>query len=134
MARAANSKSDLRRKLLQRGFDLDVTNAVLDGMEEQGTVDDARFAESWLRSTLTRKSASNAALSAGLVARGVSPPVARRAIEVVLADGAADEEARLRKVGDSLRGDYAKVARRLLSRGFPPRAVREYVETRFCSE
>lgn len=134
LARAANSKSDLRRKLVQRGFGKETANMVLDAMEEEGTVDDERFAESWLRSTLRRKNASNAALSAGLAGRGVSPDVARRALETVLEEGARDEVDRLCQVGDSLRGDYAKVARRLLSRGFPPGAVRQYVETRFRSE
>lgn len=134
LARAANSRWDLRRKLGARGHDEEAIGRALNELADAGLLDDERFALAWVRSTLRRKAASDAALEAGLRRRGIAADLAARVVAEVVVDEQAELTERLERAAAAMKGDYRRIASRLLSRGFPPSLVRAYLDRRFRAE
>ena len=78
----ARSREELRRRLVRRGYDAAICEAVLDRLEQSGLVDDAAFAREWVRSKVSRGPVGASALRRGLRAFGV----AAETIEETLAE------------------------------------------------
>jgi regulatory protein len=118
----ARTRSELESRLADRGYPDDVSAAVLDRLTEVGLVDDADFAEQWVRSRRIYAGKGKRALAAELRTKGVDNEV----ITAALADIDAGAErsraeelvrAKLRreKLGDpGDRDAEAKVTRRLV--------------------
>lgn len=114
----ARTRAELAGQLAKRGYPDDVSDRVLDRLEQVGLVDDADFAEQWVRSRRANAGKGRRALIAELRTKGVDNDI----IEATLAaDEPGAERARAeRLVADKLRrekladGDDAKLARRLV--------------------
>jgi regulatory protein len=105
---APRSRAQLADKLAQRGADEAVAERVLDRFEEVGLVDDAAFAEGWVRSRQATRGLSRRALAHELRSKGIDDELARATLDQV------DDESEV----ELARG---LVARRLASvRGLPP--------------
>ncbi len=127
LARREHSRAELSAKLAQRGYEQSEIEPALDRLESEGALDEARFAEQYVRLRL-RQGYGPARIRADLVTRGVDGA----ALEAALAaEGEADDDehwleraeaARRRRFGAELPGDYderARQARFLERRGFP---------------
>jgi len=128
-----HSREELRRKLLARAEDGDDVEAVLDRMAETGLQSDERFAESFVRSKGSRMGVER--LRRELLDRGVSSEVVAAALEEALLD---DELSRARAVWAKKfgvvpqdRGDWARQARFLQSRGFAVDVIRKLLKEPF---
>jgi regulatory protein len=84
------SRSQLAAALHRRGCDDDVAAAVLDRLEQVGLVDDAAFADSFVRSRQAGRGLAAQALARELRAKGVDDETTRAALDGV--DPAAEEE------------------------------------------
>jgi regulatory protein len=91
----ARTRAELHTALLKRGTDEDVANSVLSRLDEVGLVDDAAFAEQWVRSRHTYQGMSRRALAAELRNKGVDGPLAAEAVEAVDSEA---EEAKAREL------------------------------------
>lgn len=111
---------------MRRGFGEDVAEQVLGRLDDVGLVDDAAFAEVWVRSRHTHQGLGRRALVAELRRKGVAESVAAEAAATV--DDEAEEDRarqlvrrRLRTVGGA---DEAARVRRLAGmlarKGYPP--------------
>lgn len=100
LARREHSRKELNRKLTARGLDADQARAAVDRLAGEGWQDDARFAESLVRSR------SNT---------GYGP----LRIRAELATHGLDREAIARAM-ETFEGDWAEVARDLVRRRFGP--------------
>ncbi|MGL4172538.1 MAG: regulatory protein RecX [Actinomycetota bacterium] len=69
------SRAHLTEVLLRRGIDHDVATRVLDRMEEVGLVDDAAFADSWVRYRHREKGSSRRLLARELHNKGIAPDI-----------------------------------------------------------
>ncbi|HEY0504631.1 MAG TPA: recombination regulator RecX [Lysobacter sp.] len=98
LARREHSRKELNRKLTARGLDSDQARAAVDRLAGEGWQDDARFAESLVRS----RSAS-----------GYGP----LRIRAELATHGLDREAIARAM-DTFEGDWSELARDLVRRRF----------------
>jgi regulatory protein len=67
----ARSRQELAKALAQKNVPDEVAGSVLDRMEEVGLVDDAAFAETWVRSRQERRHLSKRALRQELTRKGV---------------------------------------------------------------
>lgn len=114
----ARTRAELSAQLAKRGYPDDVSNRVLDRLAGVGLVDDAEFAEQWVRSRRSSAGKGRRALAAELHTKGVDNDV----IATVLAEIDAGSEreraeqlvrARLRR--ENLDGDQTRVARRLVA-------------------
>lgn len=104
---APRSRAQLAADLAARAVPDEVAERVLDRFTEVGLVDDAAFAESWVRSRHAGRGLSRRALSHELRQKGVDDETARAAVEEI----GPDEEAA---------AAAALVARRLsATRGHP---------------
>jgi regulatory protein len=104
---APRSRAQLGEKLARRGAPEEVARRVLDRFEEVGLVDDAAFAEGWVRSRHQSRGLSRRALASELRTKGIDDDTAREALAAVDAD-------------DERRAAERLVARRLGSvRGLP---------------
>ncbi len=141
LARAAHSRSGLRLKLLQRGYDDEAALAALGRAEEMGYLDDARFAEQWISLRLEHHPEGRAALVAGLRERGVPRETAEAAVKRAVTDE-VEEDALVRAVrragrgasrpqGGAEKSPKAVAATRLVARmralGFPDRLIRRHL-------
>lgn len=94
LAVRARSRAELRATLARKEFDPDMIEHVLDRFEVGGFIDDADFAESWVRSRHTHQGLGRRALRAELLHKGVAEEVADEAVRDV-DDSAEEERARM---------------------------------------
>lgn len=129
------TRAELADALRAKDVPESVADRVLDRMEEVGLVDDARFAESWVRSRQQRRGMSALALRRELHRKGVDPELSDAALAQVDPDdeytaAVALAEKKFRTMGD-LAPEVAKrrlagaLARRGFSSGLVWRVVRE---------
>jgi len=124
------SRLQLERKLAERNVPEDVAAAVLDRFEEVRLVDDAEFAEMWVRSRAQSRRLAKGALRRELAEKGIDADTAASALEQLSDE---DEEAAARQLverklrpGTDLadRAERDKVTRRLASmlarKGYQP--------------
>jgi regulatory protein len=129
------TKAELRQALLRKGIEEEVADQVLARLDEVGLVDDAAFAELWVRSRHTHQGLGRRALATELRRKGVADEIAAEAVATVDADaeedrarqlvrkrlrslGGADEASRVRKL-------VGMLARRGYSEGLAFRVVRD---------
>ncbi|WP_243859369.1 regulatory protein RecX [Amycolatopsis arida] len=125
LAARPRTKDELRQALRRKGFDEDTRETLLGKLDDAGLVDDAAFAEMWVRSRHTHQGLARTALVAELRRKGVDGAVAARAAEAVDRD-AEEQRARelVRKRLRALGGvDEQTAIRRLLGtlgrKGYP---------------
>ena len=87
------SRLQLARKLAERNIPEHVAEAVLDKFQETRLIDDAEFADMWVRSRSQSRKLAKGALRRELSEKGIDPETAASALEQ-LTD--ADEEAAAR--------------------------------------
>ena len=96
------SRLQLSRKLAERHVPEDVAEAVLDRFEEVSLVDDAEFADMWVRGRSQSRKLAKGALRRELADKGIDPEVAAVALEQLTDE---DEEASARELVErKLRG------------------------------
>ncbi|MEU6644154.1 regulatory protein RecX [Saccharomonospora sp. NPDC046836] len=125
LAARPRTKDELRQALRRKGFDEQTRETLLGKLDDAGLVDDAAFAEMWVRSRHTYQGLSKRALVAELKRKGVDGDVALEAAGEIDRD-AEEERARqlvrkkLRSLGDV---DEQTATRRLLGvlarKGYP---------------
>ena len=137
----ARTRAELAGQLTKRGYPDDVSAKVLDRLADVGLVDDADFAEQWVRSRRVNAGKGKRALAAELRTKGVDNEV----ISAALADiDAGAERARAEQlVSDKLRrerltDDDAKLARRLVGmlarRGYSQTMAFDVVKVALANE
>ena len=82
LSRQSYTKFNIKRKLVSKEFDEAGINKALAYLEQQGYIDDEKYARRWVEGRLRNKFDSYNSLYAGLVNKGISGSVAR----VVLRD------------------------------------------------
>lgn len=80
LARAEQSRSGLRQKLLKRQLDPWAVSVALDLLQSQGLLDDVRFASAWIRQRVRRHAEGPLSLAAALLRRGVDNACCRKAL------------------------------------------------------
>nr|WP_157242557.1 regulatory protein RecX [Pseudarthrobacter sp. GA104] len=138
----------LAQKLAERNIPEDVAEAVLDRFQEARLINDADFADMWVRSRAQSRKLAKGALRRELAEKGIDQETAAAALEQ-LSD--ADEEAAARQLverklrpGTDLqdRAERDKAARRLASmlarKGYQPsqafRIVNDVLESRAAAD
>jgi regulatory protein len=99
---AARTRAELAEGLVERGFEIEVVDRVLDRFEEVGLIDDAEFAGSWVASRHRTRGAARSVLRQELRNKGVDDELAEAALATITAE---DELIRAR----------ALIARKLIS-------------------
>ncbi|HZI96862.1 MAG TPA: regulatory protein RecX [Actinomycetales bacterium] len=94
---APKSRAQLREAMARRNVSGDVADAVLDRLEQVKLVDDAAFAEGWVRSRQQGRGLARRALAHELRAKGVDDDTARAALDEIDPD---DEAAAARRLVD----------------------------------
>jgi regulatory protein len=135
----ARSRSELAKALSQRNVPEQTARAVLDRFEEVGLVDDAAFADSWVKSRQSRRHLSKRALRQELVRKGVGREEIDDAVGQV--DGDDEYQAARELAVKKLRGmsgldravQYRRLGGALGRRGFSPgitsRVLSEVLDT-----
>ncbi|MDV6014505.1 regulatory protein RecX [Haloechinothrix sp. LS1_15] len=125
LASRPRTREELRSTLVGKGFDTELVEGVLDRLAAARLVDDAEFAESWVRSRHTHQGLGRRALRAELLRKGVEAGTAEEAL-AGLDDTSEEERARalVRKRLPSLRRvDQTTALRRLVAllarKGYP---------------
>ena len=114
----SRTRSELSGHLAKRGYPDHVTETVLSRLAAVGLIDDADFAEQWVRSHRARAGKGKRALAAELRTKGVDADVIAAALDGI--DAAAERERAEQLVEQKLRretladADDTKVMRRLV--------------------
>ncbi|AQA05863.1 recombination regulator RecX [Mycobacterium sp. MS1601] len=114
----ARTRAELEENLAKRGFPDDVSGAVLDRLAVAGLIDDADFAEQWVRSRRANAGKGKRALAVELRKKGVDDDIIASALEDI--DAGAERERAEQLVQNRLRresladDDDMKVMRRLV--------------------
>ncbi|WP_245650665.1 recombination regulator RecX [Nocardia harenae] len=126
LAVRARSRAELAQRLSAKGFDAEVTAAAVERLVEVGLVDDAAFAEQWVRSRHTFSGKGRAALAQELRRKGVAPETAAAALDGISGDDERERAAELvrrkvRSLPASVDRDTAlrRLSGMLARRGYP---------------
>nr|WP_260191592.1 regulatory protein RecX [Actinophytocola gossypii] len=119
------TRAELRQALLRKEVPEDIADQVLGRLDEVGLIDDAAFAEVWVRSRHTYQGLGRRALAVELRRKGVDDEVAAEAVATV--DPEAEEERARQLVRKRIRSlttaDEAARIRKLVGmlarRGYP---------------
>ncbi|MBT8160187.1 MULTISPECIES: regulatory protein RecX [Arthrobacter] len=130
LTNSPKSRLQLSRKLAERNVPEAVAEAVLDRFEDVGLVDDADFAEMWVRSRAQSRKLARSALRRELADKGIDAGTAEEALAQVSDDdelnSAKELVARRLRAGVDLsdRAERDRQARRLASmlarKGYQP--------------
>src|SRR4051794_28404254 len=123
---SAKSRRELADALASKDVPEEVATRVLDRFEGVGLVDDAAFADTWVRSRQASRGLSRRALSHELRRKGVADEVITDSLEQL--DRASEREAAValvaRKLGSTRGLDPVRRTRRLVGmlarKGYPP--------------
>jgi len=96
----------LHRKLTQKGFPEPDAGNVIERLEGNGLLDDAKFAEQYARSKVMTSGASKRRVMQDLRRKGIGEPVAKAAIERVFADEDIDQGAMAEKAARKKLAQY----------------------------
>ncbi|UJW36642.1 recombination regulator RecX [Saccharothrix sp. AJ9571] len=97
LAARPRTQEELRQALRRKGFDEDTSETILGKLDNAGLIDDAAFAEVWVRSRHNNQGLARHALVAELKRKGVDPEIA------VQAAGEVDREAEEQKARELVR-------------------------------
>lgn len=97
----SRTRSELSGQLAKRGYPDDVAATVLDRLAAVGLIDDADFAEQWVRSRRAQAGKGKRALAAELRTKGVDADVIAAALDGI--DAAAERERAEQLVEQKLR-------------------------------
>jgi len=138
----ARTRAELEGQLAKRGYPYDVSKRVLDRLTQVGLIDDADFAEQWVRSRRANAGKGKRALAAELRTKGVDNDVITAALDGI--DAGAERQRAEKLVRDRLRreklgdDDDAKIARRLVGmlarRGYSQTMAFDVVKDELASE
>ncbi|MGZ8813647.1 MAG: recombination regulator RecX [Mycobacterium sp.] len=142
LAARARTRAELEGQLAKRGYSDDVSATVLDRLTRVGLVDDADFAEQWVRSRRVHAGKGKRALAAELRNKGVDSEVITAALADI--DAGAERQRAEQLVRDKLRrekfgdDDDIKLARRLVGmlarRGYHQTMAFDVVSVELASE
>lgn len=93
LTNSPKSRLQLARKLAERNIPEDIAEAVLDRFEEVRLVDDAEFADLWVRSRSQSRKLAKGALRRELADKGIDADIAAKALDQ-LSDEAEESAAR----------------------------------------
>jgi regulatory protein len=137
----ARTRAELEGQLAKRGYPDDVSTQVLDRLAEVGLIDDAGFAEQWVRSRRMHAGKGKRALAAELRNKGVDNEVIGAALADI--DAAAERQRAEQLVRGKLRRerlgeDDTKVMRRLVGmlarRGYSQSMALDVVTVELANE
>ena len=138
----ARTRAELEGQLAKRGYSDVVSKSVLDRLTQVGLVDDADFAEQWVRSRRVNAGKGKRALAAELRTRGVDDEVITATLAGI--DAGAERERAEQLVRDKLRreklgdDDDTKVMRRLVGmlarRGYGQTTAVDVVTSELANE
>src|SRR6185312_10858099 len=137
----ARTRAELEGQLTKRGYPDDVCARVLDRLAKVGLVDDADFAEQWVRSRRVNAGKGKRALAAELRTKGVGDDVITAALADI--DAGAERERAEQLVSERLRrerstDDDAKLTRRLVGmlarRGYSQSMAFDVVKVALANE
>ncbi len=137
----ARTRAELEGQLAKRGYPDDVSATVLDRLAHVGLVDDADFAEQWVRSRRVHAGKGKRALAAELRNKGVDSEVIASALADI--DAGAERQRAEQLIRDKLRreklgDDDLKLTRRLVGmlarRGYPQTMAFDVVSVELATE
>jgi len=97
----ARTRTELKRKLLGKGFHLARVEPCLDRLEQRGLLDDEAVAAAFVRDRIRLRPRGRIRLTQELRAKGVGPDVAGRVVDRVLADEEITEADLVRQVASA---------------------------------
>ncbi len=136
----ARSRAELEAQLTKRGFPDDVSARVLDRLTEVGLVDDAAFAEQWVRERRTNAGKGKRALASELRTKGIDAEVIAETLDSIDAGEwrVRAEELVAAKLRRENLDDEMKVTRRLVAmlarRGYSQGMAFDVVSTQLTRE
>lgn len=143
----ARSRSELRERLIKAEFEPTLVDEVLDDLAASGLLNDAQFAQEWVRQRAARRGKSSRALDMELREKGVAQADRAAALEQIsdedeehTARGVAEKAARRVNAAPADRAEYDKHLRRIVGalarRGFNQavalRIAREELDARIA--
>jgi regulatory protein len=136
----ARTRAELETRLTDRGFPDEVSTRVLDRLVEVGLLDDAAFAQEWVRARRTNAGKGKRALAAELRTKGVDADLIAETLDSVDAGEwrVRAEELVATKLRRENLDDETKVTRRLVGllarRGYNQGMAFDVVKTQLAQE
>ncbi len=113
LERSRRTRSELIKKLRERGFEASTIEGVIERLAAVSLIDDVEYARAFLANRLGRRTAGWRRLELELRRRGVKPQDAATARARLGEEGSADEATLARRLLDQVAARYQKVEPRV---------------------
>jgi regulatory protein len=113
-----HTTKELKEKLQARGFFGEDIDPVISQLKEEGSLDEARYAESMIRSRQRRNPEGKPLLVQRLVAKGISRDEAARAVDAAFAEQGEAFLSQAVAMARRTTSDQQKLVAKLLRKGF----------------
>lgn len=127
-----HNRSELRTKLLSKDYDASLVDAVLDGLEDDGSLSERRYVESFVRSSNRRHAEGKSMLMARLAAKGADRQVCLDVLDEMYSNDEYVEtllkQAYAKVVSKGKASTPAEVRQALMKLGFPSNLIRRCME------
>jgi regulatory protein len=139
--RRLQTRRDMERKLVERGYDPEQVDAVLDRFEAAGVHSDRNYAEAWCRDTIRARAVGRRYLVSKMCGKGIARGLAEAVVEAELSDeveeslahAAAETWCRKNPGGDEMRR-RSRAQRFMNGRGFSHTLIRRAVDAAINDE
>lgn len=128
--RSEQSRFLLFQKLVKKGYTQKHSNEVLDFLESEGFVSDARYAQSWLSQRMRSKKESRTKLYQELCSRSIKSEIAKEAVDKAFEEISEDEilkdlieSYRMKQFSDE------KILKKCIYYGFSLKEIKNYIKT-----
>jgi regulatory protein len=133
LSRRDHSEAEVRTKLAKKGLPSKTIDDVIVWLYDKKLLDDAAYAEKYVESVVRVKAVGPRWLEHKLRSRGVEQSVIAAALTQAFPEGREHElmckaAESWKRLHPKHKDDTQRLTRFLLSRGFSPHSVREYVE------
>lgn len=127
LARREQSRTELKRKLVQKQWPADMVKRVVDDLNKEGWQSDERFATSFIRDKVGQKQGRLKILAQATQQRGISAAIAEEVLDSLEIDWfELCAELKQKKFGDQEPADekeWSRQVRFLQQRGFTPEQI-----------
>lgn len=110
----ARSRQEARRRLYQKGFPAEVVEPCVARLTEEGLLDDASFARTYVKETLRLRPRGRFGMVRKLQGKGVARELAERVVEEVMGEEEVTEAALAREAAETWLGRQRRSERRAL--------------------
>lgn len=133
LSRSSKSEKELRLKIIQKGYDLELVNVIIDKLKANKYIDDEDYTDRFIHDKINISKYGKRKIKEALYNKGIDRPIIEEKLNLISTDDEIDRaytlgEKKLKNLSDVENAKkYVKVSNFLINKGFEYETVRKVV-------